>query len=54
MILLEHFWVSIITNKDPVTIGVVSRLSNDSTSEIDRFTDEVNKLFIQQQQKPIL
>ena len=41
----EYRWVDIITNKNPVTIGVVCRHLDDSTAGIDRFTDELNELF---------
>ena len=37
----EHLWVDIMTNEDPITIGVVYRHPDDSTAGIDRFTDEL-------------
>ena len=42
----EHLWVDILTNKNTVTIGVVCRHPGDSTAGIDRFTDELNELFL--------
>ena len=40
----EHSWVDNITNKDPVTIGVVHKQPDGSTAGIDSFTNELNKL----------
>ena len=43
----EHLWIDILDDKVPSSIGVVYKHPDDSTAGmIDKFTDELNELFI--------
>ena len=42
----EHLWIDILGDNVPSSIGVVYKHPDDSTAGIDKFTDELNELFI--------
>ena len=42
----EHLWIDILGDNEPSSIGVVYKHPDDSTAGIDKFTDELNELFI--------